>query len=536
NYRSLAVSGVRQQSAIAARPDTAALAAIVALQWDKALPELNGIFAFGAWDSHRQQLLLARDHLGVKPLYWAQSGQTLLFASEVRALLKSKLVPCTMDWRGLSTHLLFGAPIEPHTMVEGVRAIQPGGSLIVGRDLIPRETRWWSLPAAVSQVDEQAARGALPSELDRAISGQMLADVPVGILLSGGVDSTGIAALAARMGFRPLAISLFLEESPLNEEAVVVETCKRFGMELHASRLTAANVVDTVPDWIAAQDQPSVDGLNVYLVSRAAHEAGLKVVLSGNGGDEVFCGYQGFARARRAAQLERRMRAMRTVFALARTTRLSNPKAARLLDMFAGVLPSYYVSRSLRGTTELRSLLRGGPLGADALPERARAEFAEISAEPSAVRRMALLETSFYLRNVLLRDADQMGMAHSLEIRVPLLDWRLAVSGIAALGSTFPPPDIAKPLFVDAIADDNLSEVSRLPKKGFDIPLSTWMRSRSGFDLLRSLGESADATGAFEPGAVTRSIDRFSQRRESAYSALAIVTAVQWMKRNGVSV
>jgi asparagine synthase (glutamine-hydrolysing) len=261
-------------------------------------------------------------------------------------------------------------------------------------------------------------------------------------------------------------------------------------------------------------------------------------VLSGVGGDEVFGGYRGYAAARRAVRFERLSRWLPGLARASIAAGLGshNAKVSRLLDLAAGVLPAYHVSRALRGTTSVTASLGGHAGAEEVLPPAALAEYELIAREPSLVRRLAMLETAFYCRNVLLRDADQMGMAHSLEIRVPLLDHELAANAIAALGNSFPSTGVSKPLLVGAVADEWLGHLARLPKQGFTIPLGSWLRAPDGIRALRALSREGEfSSSVFDPSEIDRAISRFERGRESVYAMLSLVVAARWCNRHGVA-
>jgi asparagine synthase (glutamine-hydrolysing) len=532
NYRDLMDARVRARSPIAERSDTATLAVLFALDGIRCVPRLQGIFAFAVWQPSERRLTLARDHFGVKPLYWSRVGQSILFASEVRALLASGMVERRLEPRALASLLEFGAPTEPLTIVRGVQSLAPGATMTIDDQLAVREEQYWRLYPR----DTPAEPESIANELARSVRSQLLADVPVGIFLSGGIDSTALAIAAQRSGAAACAISLFFEGSADSEEVQVRETARHLGLALHSSMLSSSSAAEALLSWMEAQDQPSVDGLNTYLVSRVAKEASLKVALSGLGGDEIFGGYEGYRRSRQWLQAGRWLRPLRwPVQTSVRRMRIENEKASRVIDVISGALSPYHASRAMRGMQAIAALLRARPVDA-ALTLEAASLAASFDAEPVLMRRLALLESTFYMRNVLLRDADQMGMSSAIEIRVPLLDPRLAEIAVSALGDPPSRGAMAKPLLVGAIADPLLTQLAAERKRGFSLPLNSWLRSprsRSMFGEL--IGGSAKGFEVFRPGVPARVLERFDARRCTAYHLLSIVTTGMWLYRHGVS-
>jgi asparagine synthase (glutamine-hydrolysing) len=539
NYRSLVTTQVRELADAAERSDTVALAALLAVNGPSVVSDLRGIFAFAAWDRSRKRLWLARDHLGVKPLYVYEGDGFVLFASEVRAILASGLVPRRVSHAGVLSHLVFGAPIEPLTMVDGVRALPPGSLLEIDCDVNCRSTHWWTLSAAVRVAQEQAfSDRQLGIEVSRAVREQLMADVEVGLFLSGGIDSTAIALACERTGAFPRAITLGFEGDETVDSVLATITAAKLGMKSHLKVFKRSDLIFELDAWLACQDQPSVDGLNVFLVSKAAKELGIRVVLSGIGGDEVFGGYRGFRRARAAG----------LVAALAKWTGLAplirhlpasgerDRRWPRLIELLGGSMPSYFATRSLRGVASTRDALGPEWSNLDPIPAAAWDECRANHDRMPMQSAIALDESAFYLRNVLLRDADQMGMAHSVEIRVPLLDVRLASLSIAGLAHGRGRGAHGKGALLRAMSNSWLNTIAGQSKRGFEVPLRKWMRSDETIRYLRTLiGNDTGDSGGPLMSLAHRSIDGLATGRESAFQALSYVSAVRWMRANGLT-
>ena len=439
------------------------------------LKRFVGMFAFAVWDGRAGRLVLARDRLGVKPLYVTATERHVAFASEVRALLAGGFARPRVSPAGLAGYLSLGAAREPGTLIEGIKALPPGTACeFNGR--ASRANRYWDLREQVarrSDVGWAGERAALEvrERLRQAVRRRLVSDAPLGVLLSGGIDSATVTALATRESSRPIrTVSAVFDEPAFSERDAMRATSAHCGTEHVETTLGPDEARASVDPFFAAMDQPTFDGLNTYLVARAARAAGLTVVLSGTGGDELFGGYPSF----RFAPVLRRLRhvlpvpAGRVAGATLRRLPSASLRRRRLASWLARSdpeLPAEYATRQLFGRADIRELTSTAAEPFDSAPS-----------EASAFNRVAFAEMDVYLRNVLLRDADVMGMAHGLEIREPLLDHEL-VETVLALGddvkSGGPGP---KPLLAAAVGRELPPHTPRRAKRGFSLPLDRWMR------------------------------------------------------------
>ncbi|HEX8707835.1 MAG TPA: asparagine synthase (glutamine-hydrolyzing), partial [Pyrinomonadaceae bacterium] len=267
------------------------------------LENLRGMFAFGLWDAGRRKLLLARDRLGIKPLYYYAGRGFFLFASEVKALLESGLVPRRLDRLGLWHYLAYQSVPAPRTLVEGVRALEPGSWMTVDERGEREAGCYWNM---LSRGTAEA-RDAAPAEsrrrvrelLHEAVALNLVSDVPVGAFLSGGLDSSAVVALMREAGAAPRTFTVGFAESGYDEASQARRTAAHFQTVHTEIRLTQERLLEQLPEALAVMDQPTGDGLNTYVVARAVREQGIKVALSGLGGDEFFAGYPSFTRLKR---------------------------------------------------------------------------------------------------------------------------------------------------------------------------------------------------------------------------------------------
>lgn len=483
-------------------------------RWGRAcVQHLRGMFAFAIWDADRRELFLARDRLGIKPVYYCAAQGAFVFASEVRALLASGRAPRRLDQAGVSEYLAYQGVPAPRTLLEDVRALPPGSWLSVDAAGRITHQRYWDLlgdawpeAAADSPTERRRRLGEL---LRASIARHLVSDVPVGVFLSGGIDSSALAGLVREAGQVPRTFCVAFEERAYDEAPYASQIAARFGAEHTEIRLKEQDVLDQLLQALDAMDQPTGDGVNTYVVARAVRAAGLKVALSGLGGDELFGGYPSFARLGRAVRLGEawgrlpdapRRLAGWGVRALGRGS-IRADKLASVLEGDGSLAAVFPLTRQVFSTRQRRMLLGDHDLS-DPYTRLLRESFASNPwAEPLA--RIAYAEARTYMHDLLLRDTDQMSMAHGLEVRVPLLDHELAAYAMGLPDADRHPNGTPKRLLVESLAGLLPEPVVRRPKRGFVLPFDSWLRgplADFGERRLRRLGER----GLFRPGTVDR--------------------------------
>jgi asparagine synthase (glutamine-hydrolysing) len=472
--RELEGEGVRFRS----RSDTEVVLALYARDGAAMLSRLRGMFGLALWDGREKTLLLARDPLGIKPLYLATEGGCLRFASQVKALEQGGAISRETDPAGVAGFLLWGSVPEPLTIRRAVRALPAGCSLLVRDGRIGE-------PAPIGSPEATAMEPA--AAVEDSVRAHLVSDVPVAVFLSAGLDSGLIAALARRhLPEPPTTFTLrfdALEGTPADEAPLAAEVARRLGTRHVERRVGRADCAELWPGAIAAMDQPSIDGFNTYLVSRAAHEAGLKVVLSGLGGDEVFGSYPSFAdvpRLERAARRMGKVPGSGAVWpAVARTLAPDQPKLAGLIRYGRTLPGAYFLRRGLFLPEELPALMGRDAAGEglrryDPVADAARALAEGNGHVADGWTAVHALETARYMRNQLLRDADWASMAWSVELRVPLVDAWLRER--LAAGRFEPARSEGKAALVRRAAPELPEAVLTRPKTGFYVPVAEWMR------------------------------------------------------------
>lgn len=513
NYRELREGLMAKGHVFRSDSDTEVLLQLYAEYGADMVRRLRGMFAFGLWDAEKRALLMARDPLGIKPLYWADDGWTLRFASQAKALLAGGRVARDPDSAGIVGFHLFGSVPEPFTVWREVHTLPAGTTLMVDATGPRTPRRYYDVAEALvarasgAGADGGDARAKLADAVRDTVRHHLVADVPVAVFLSAGLDSGALLGTMAGLGARSVsAVTLAFAEFrglPVNEVPLAAEVAKRYGAHHIVRTVDRTEFERDLPAILDAMDMPTTDGVNTWFVAKAAHEVGIKVALSGLGADECFGGYPSFSDVPRSVRWLRPVSLLPGIGALARralsgsvSARLGlHPKAAGILQYGGTWAGAYLLRRSVYMPWELEALLDPALLS-DGLRRLAPLSYiaAALHGEPglSDFDRVATLETTLYMRNQLLRDADWAGMSHAVEIRVPYVDPIF----LAAL----PPGDVlARINAKDAVADVPVpplpAAVRERRKTGFVTPVGQWLRELAGAPATDAVDFSAASRG-----------------------------------------
>ncbi|MEI8348925.1 MAG: asparagine synthase (glutamine-hydrolyzing) [Candidatus Omnitrophota bacterium] len=499
NYREIRERLIRKGHRFKSESDTEVLLELYREKGKDLLYEIRGMFAFTIWDNNEKVLFLARDPYGIKPLYYSDDGHVIRIASQVKALLAGGAIPRSVDAAGVVGFFLMGSVPEPYTINKNIKALPSGHCMYVNYAGVQEPKEYLSITRVFAQAAASPESGvAIKSTLLDTVKHHFVSDVPVGIFLSGGVDSGALVGLARDAGLKTTAITLAFDEfrdSQEDEVPLAKETAAHYGIEHFIYRLTQEEFQKDLPKIWDAMDQPSIDGINTYFVSKAARNYGLKVVLSGLGGDELFAGYPTFKSIPRMVRRLRRFSRMpflgdayrmyHSKFSKHRFQREPQfPGRVKYGGSYAG---AYLLCRGLFMPWELGALLdeevlREGFNRLDILRHIDNA----IKPDPqNDYARVACLEASFYMRNQLLQSVDWAGMAHGVEIRVPYIDINLlrAVAGVQASAKEldFSPISPDKELLVKSLSRPLPAGVTNRAKTGFCLPLDLWLEAK-GYD------------------------------------------------------
>ena len=460
----------------------------------EAFRRLRGMFALALWDESRRVLLLARDPLGIKPLYYYCTDQVFVFASELRALLASGLVPRKLSSDGVDSYLASGSVEAPLTIVDGVKQLLPGQYMETqvgpeGKLLITIS----DFASSHREVDVSRSRAEavarLRSELEESVRLHLVSDVPLGVFLSGGIDSSAMVALASRItGQPPRTFSVVFDEPAYSEAPQARTIAAKFRTDHSETRLSEDQLLQMLPQALTSLDQPTMDGINTFVVSKAVKNAGVTVALSGLGGDELFAGYPSFKRALKveatSPMTKRFLRAVSGFGKFALNGSTQRNKFWQLAGSDCRPADVYRITRQLFAPDYVRQLTRRDP-------DRCHPWF-ESGAD--VINEISELELRGYMTNTLLRDTDAMSMAHSLEVRVPLVDvkvveFALSLPGKWKLGNGT--NGVAKPLLADAVADLLPRDLLARPKMGFTLPFEKWLHGRLQGEIESVLADGA---------------------------------------------
>lgn len=481
NYRELKaeMSGVVFQTAT----DSEVILAAYARWKENCLQKFNGMFAFAIWDNHDKTLFIARDRLGIKPLYYWFQDNTLVFASELRSVLASDLPEKTVNKKALHEYLSYQTVHAPYTLVQNVQQLLPGSLMKAGANGISVQT-WWA--PGVAATANQTADPQLPEVhknvrtlLEKAVERRLVADVPFGAFLSGGIDSSAVVGLMSRISGKVKTFNVSFDESAFSEARYARMVAERFGTEHTEIRLTPADFLNDLPAALQAMDHPSGDGPNTYIVSKATKAAGITMALSGLGGDELFAGYPIFKRAFTlrdkawVGNLPRGLRQFAGRVLMQLKPGIASAKTAELLGRKEmNFDEAYALSRNVLLHEQFANLLRDKNATAPLLHFD---HFFERDMD-HLISHVSLAEICTYMQNVLLRDTDQMSMAHALEVRVPFLDYTL-VEYVLGLPDKIKFADTPKRLLVESLGDLLPPEIVNRPKMGFTLPWEQWMKN-----------------------------------------------------------
>lgn len=531
NYKTLRAT--HRQYPYRTQTDTEAVLAVFSEHGTKAFSMLDGMFAIAIWDHQQKQLILARDRMGKKPLYFCRSGDVLIFSSEIRGLLASGHFKPKINQRALGNYLMFQTAYTPETMVSGVQMLPAGSYAVMDAKGFGVRHYWrmedcrdkYTLPGPYEKVIKETRELFF-----KAVEKRMISDVPLGAFLSGGIDSSAVVAAMNRVSGQTVkTFNVYFDDKDFSEKRYAEMVADRFKTDHHPILVRPDEFLHLVPEALDAMDHPGADGPNTYVVSKFTRAAGITVALSGIGGDEMFGGYPVF---RHMQQLQKfnllgRLPAGLRKAAAGLPLRMLKGSAAKRLEMLAGLsrwdwAHIYPVFRQAADLAELQAA------GVD-FHHYFQTE-TELPFGPKLISEITIAECSTYLENVLLRDTDQMSMAHSLEVRAPFLDKDL-VEYMLAMPDDFKPLKPGKRLIIDAMGDLLPREVWDRPKMGFTFPWKKWI-SHELRDFCTERLEYLSETGILNREYVQGVIkDMVTPENANWYQAWSLTVLGHWMKK-----
>jgi asparagine synthase (glutamine-hydrolysing) len=473
NFRQLRAELENLGMKFATSGDSEVLLKALARWGEQALEKLEGMFAFAFWDGLSRNLLLARDRVGMKPLYYYAGPRGFAFASEVKVLERAQICSLTVDHDAVDSFLAYGAVIGPNTIFKEIRELEPGHLLRVSARGEVAESEYWSLsrsladsaPADCQDFDHAVAE--IRERLEYAVSSHLVSDVPVGVFLSGGVDSSLLALLASRYAKSPITLlTVAFPEEQFSELPYARQIACGLPHHHEVVTLTPEQLRELLPFALGAMDQPTVDGINTYVISRVGAALGLKVLLTGIGGDELFGGYTTFTKVPRLLRYGAGLRPAARVLAKLRTRNPIQWQKVADAGPLRNLAEAYLLQRSIRWRQEnLRAVSRPVQQSVQESIESLANDF----------QKLAALELQFYARNQLLRDADVFSMANSVELRVPFLDTRLIEVALAISPGYHFEAGSGKRITRRILSELAGEQIPQRRKMGFTFPWQQWL-------------------------------------------------------------
>jgi asparagine synthase (glutamine-hydrolysing) len=438
----------------------------------------NGMYAFAIWDAYKKELFAARDRMGVKPFYYSQINQTFVFSSEIRPIVKSGLISNKLDLNSLGQYLQFQTVYAPDTILNGVKILPPASYILITEQTY-QINKYWNINEFVTSNSKLNYKDVKEHTLDllkQSVKRRLIADVPFGAFLSGGIDSSAIVALMSKVSDSEInTFSITFNEEDYTEEKYSRLVSAKYNTKHTEIKLSVNDFKTLLPEALQKLDHPSGDGPNTYVVSKYTKEAGITMALSGIGGDELFGGYPVF---NRLPQILKRMHwglvPLPVRIVIARFLQINKSTAFQKIGWLLkeknwNFSSLYHLNRMIYDSELVNNMLSY------------KKDFVLPDLNPyyfknSIMSSISLAEYHTYLQNVLLRDADQMSMAHALEVREPFMDHKL-IEYVLGIPDCFKKGIYSKQLLIDALGDLLPEEVYNRPKMGFTFPWKTWLQN-----------------------------------------------------------
>lgn len=507
---------------------------------EKLIDQLNGMFAFAMWEEKSQKLFLVRDRLGIKPLYYYQKDDLLIFASEIQAILATGLVPKKLDKNSLVDYLNYQTVHAPNTLIENVKMLPAGSFLEYQNGKIQIKSYWKLAQAKTIQTDSETAKREIYNLFHDAVEKRMLSDVPLGAFLSGGIDSSAVVAMMAQSTEQKIkTFSITFKEKEFSEAQYSRLIAKKYNTEHTEIELQATDLLKHLPEILDAYDHPSGDGANSYLISKYTKAAGITVALSGLGGDELFAGYPFFTRFHKLRKFKflwslpkfARMQAYKYV--QKKYPNVPSEKLKSLFEQKRSDLAAMYAANRLIYSEDFAKSL----LNISKFPKNRVLEIIDEQnySQLPFLSQTSVAEISTYTQNVLLRDMDQMSMQHSLEVRVPFFDHRL-VEYAMNISDEVKFPHYPKRLFVEALGELLPGEIVHRPKMGFAFPWQHWLRNELK-DFCENYLNKLKEKDVFNADAIDNLWQNFLKENSNVnwVKIWILVVLSHWMNKNGIS-
>ena len=512
------------------------------IKWGvECLQHLNGMFSFAIWDSVEEELFIARDRIGIKPLYYFNNKEFFLFASELRSILASGLVEKEIRISSVEDYLTYQTVHAPFTIVENVYQLMPGEYALLNKTGFNKVLYWdiANLQSEGLHHSYKQAKNTIEELLLSSVESQMVSDVPLGAFLSGGIDSSAIVALMSEVSTNPVnTFSIVFNEKEFDESKYSRLVAKKYKTNHTELLLTPKDFLNNLPRALKFVDSPSCDGVNTYTVSKLTKEAGIKVSLTGLGGDELFAGYSQYYqwyRLNKVKFLWNFPMFLRQMLSGIATSTFYNHKIDRFAELLAAPDFSFdYIFPIFRKIMVADDFGRIGftPTGNNVIRDQLKVKLQTLE-DKSVFAQSSVSDIMSFTQNILLRDSDQMSMACSIELRVPFFDHKL-VEYVLSLPDHFKFSKTPKKLLVDAISPRLPDEIVFREKKGFSFPWDSWIRNELKDFCYQRLCKLSER-GIFQQDKLLQYWDDFlsGDKKITWIKIWSLVTLSEWMENNG---
>ena len=499
NYKEIRNSLIERGVSFKTKSDTEVILNLFALEGENMLNKLNGMFAFAIWDNKNKEAFIARDPYGIKPLYIANTSNGVIVASQVKTLLTTDLVTRNPDLIGQANFWMLGYVPEPHTWFKDIQVLKSGHFVKIKENRIVEYKKWldigdaWQTCSDIPKINSVDLYSRVKNSISESVSRHLVADVPIGVFLSGGIDSGVLAGMMAEsVSNKILGITITYDEynGRFEDEApIAAKVAEYYGIEHHIRRVTKDEFLFDLPKIIESMDQPSIDGVNTWYVCKAASEIGLKVVISGVGGDELFFGYASFNQLPKLVSYWSKFSKLPGFMFIAhklanyRMNKTGKRRWAHAPDMLQSIPGAWWLRRGLNAYDDLQNFMSKEQI--NELDKNFNVEEWVYSMtgnlSQDSMLGLAQIESMAYLRNQLLRDSDWASMAHSIELRTPLVDAKLLfdLAPYLALMKSYK----GKILLANAPEKPLPEFVTKRSKTGFGIPLQSWLAEENSTGL-----------------------------------------------------
>jgi asparagine synthase (glutamine-hydrolysing) len=499
------------------------------IKWGaKALDYFNGMFAFAIFQQSTNTVFIAKDKLGVKPLYFFQNEEHFVFASEIRSILQSGLVNKNIDAYAMQCFLQMQSYYAPHTAIENIQQLENGNYLLIKENKIEKHC-YWNITKPKTQFsfsDYDTTKQKVSQLLLQAVERRMVADVPVAAFLSGGIDSSAVVGLMSKLKSNIETFNIAFNEKEYDESAYAEIIAKKFNTNHHKIVLDPSTFLNELPNALNAMDIPSGDGINTYVVSKEIAKNGIKVALSGVGGDELFAGYAGFSYWNKLQQKKWIWNTPAFCRKIACLAFPNNAKFSRIKKLLQSNGPSiqnvYPLIREIVAPGNIQKIVK--------TDKQYQHNWDDASAFP-IYSQYSIAELMHYTQYTLLKDTDQYSMAIPLEVREPFFDVDLT-EYVLQIPDKYKTPTYPKKLMVEALGDLLPNEIVHRPKKGFALPWDIWMRNELS-SFCKQKMESFAARNFVQEKEVLQMWSNFEKNNTTRWSEVwNIVLLEDWLSKN----